>query len=348
MRLEALNRKLDHALLENLNMRAAALRPDVHRDAEGLTELEFVIGMCMELNMIDMDQIKPFIEQFRKLDVDGNGRLAYQDLRVAVIDSELDKGDLLVQLTELARRKAINEQSSKQRRLAMEVPRRGSSAAFNSKGRTSGKVPESPKQKASKKWQGSVKIALENRVTQQRLNELNEESATEDSIDDADRSADYTGQVVFGYMPDNPGGLNDVFRRNGTLASNALRAARPLANLAPGLEVSAHLPAPDAQAIIAASGTVSKSLRMMRPSLTREVPVSAARFGSIGSKVRASSLLSPQKIFPAAASSTTETHSNTGEDRCGMRGRMDPDPLSANGSPSSNGREMTSVIPLTS
>eukprot|EP00966_Prymnesium_polylepis_P277171 6404059-Prymnesium_polylepis.1 len=128
MRLEALNRKLDHALLENLNMRAAALRPDVHRDAEGLTELEFVIGMCMELNMIDMDQIKPFIEQFRKLDVDGNGRLAYQDLRVAVIDSELDKGDLLVQLTELARRKAINEQSSKQRRLAMEVPRRGSSA----------------------------------------------------------------------------------------------------------------------------------------------------------------------------------------------------------------------------
>ena len=80
-RLDALNKKLDQQLLQNLNMRAAALRPDVQRDADGLTELEFVVGMCLELNMLDMELIRPFIDQFRKLDVDGNGRLAYSDLR---------------------------------------------------------------------------------------------------------------------------------------------------------------------------------------------------------------------------------------------------------------------------
>lgn len=60
MRIEALNRKLDQRLLDNLNMRASALRPDVARDAEGLTELEFVIGMCVELDMLDMDQVCDF------------------------------------------------------------------------------------------------------------------------------------------------------------------------------------------------------------------------------------------------------------------------------------------------
>ena len=81
-RVEALNHKLDIYLLDSLNMRAAALRPDVQRDADGLTELEFVIGMCIELGMLDRDQIQPFIQQFRNLDVDGNGRLGMDDLRV--------------------------------------------------------------------------------------------------------------------------------------------------------------------------------------------------------------------------------------------------------------------------
>lgn len=81
-RIQALNRKLDRPLLDNLNMRSAALRPDVNKTDDGITELEFVIGMCVELDMIDMDQIKPFIDQFRRLDILGSGRVGMKDLRL--------------------------------------------------------------------------------------------------------------------------------------------------------------------------------------------------------------------------------------------------------------------------
>ena len=80
-RVEALNRKLTLPLLESLELRAATLRPDVQRDAEGLTELEFVICMAVELGMVDMKQLQPFIDQFRALDLLGNGRLGMRDLR---------------------------------------------------------------------------------------------------------------------------------------------------------------------------------------------------------------------------------------------------------------------------
>jgi hypothetical protein len=81
-RIEALNRKLDRPLLDNLNMRSAALRPDINKTVDGITELEFVIGMCVELDMIDMDQIKPFIDQFRRLDLNGSGMVGMKDLRL--------------------------------------------------------------------------------------------------------------------------------------------------------------------------------------------------------------------------------------------------------------------------
>ena len=63
-------------------MHAAALRPDMQRNAAGLTELEFVVAMCLELRMIDLDMIQPFIAMFRKLDVDGSGRLGMEDLKL--------------------------------------------------------------------------------------------------------------------------------------------------------------------------------------------------------------------------------------------------------------------------
>ena len=83
-RIDALNRRLDQALLDKLNMRAAELRPDVQLDEDGINELEFVIGMSVELGLVDMDQIKPFIDQFRKIDVNGNGHVGMKDLRLKV------------------------------------------------------------------------------------------------------------------------------------------------------------------------------------------------------------------------------------------------------------------------
>ena len=83
-RVKALNRRLDQALLDKLNMRAAELRPDVQLDEDGINELEFVIGMSVELGLVDMDQIKPFIDQFRKIDVNGNGHVGMKDLRLKV------------------------------------------------------------------------------------------------------------------------------------------------------------------------------------------------------------------------------------------------------------------------
>ena len=73
-RLASLNHELTLDLLEALNMRAAALRPDVQRDAEGLSELEFVLVSCLELGLVELEHVQPFIAQFRALDVDGSGR----------------------------------------------------------------------------------------------------------------------------------------------------------------------------------------------------------------------------------------------------------------------------------
>ena len=57
-RLAALNRKLDQKLLDNLNMTATRMRPEAQVHADGITELEFVIGMVVELGMVDMEQVR--------------------------------------------------------------------------------------------------------------------------------------------------------------------------------------------------------------------------------------------------------------------------------------------------
>ena len=48
----ALNQRLTKPLLERVELRASALRPDVQRQATGVSELEFVICMAVELGMV--------------------------------------------------------------------------------------------------------------------------------------------------------------------------------------------------------------------------------------------------------------------------------------------------------
>ena len=56
------------------------MRPLVKRDGKGLTELEFVLCMCIELDVVEWDLVQPFIKQFRMLDVNGDARLGEADL----------------------------------------------------------------------------------------------------------------------------------------------------------------------------------------------------------------------------------------------------------------------------
>ena len=79
-RLRQLTRELDRPLIGRLMQRAVRLRPRVARDGKGLTELEFVLGMLIELEAVDEELIVPFIKQFRTLDLSGDGRLGMEDL----------------------------------------------------------------------------------------------------------------------------------------------------------------------------------------------------------------------------------------------------------------------------
>lgn len=61
-----LRRHLDKRMLKDLLEIAMRLRPDVERDGEGLTELEFVLAMVIELGMLQWDQVRPFIKQVHR------------------------------------------------------------------------------------------------------------------------------------------------------------------------------------------------------------------------------------------------------------------------------------------
>ena len=80
---KALNQKLNKTLLQRVELHASALRPEVARDAAGMTELEFVVCMAIELGMVDLKQLHPFVKQFRALDILGNGRVGMEDLNAA-------------------------------------------------------------------------------------------------------------------------------------------------------------------------------------------------------------------------------------------------------------------------
>jgi hypothetical protein len=58
--------------------------------------MEFVLCMMLELGMMSIEDIRPFVKQFRKLDVDGSRRLNVNDLQytddqIALIHQAKDK-----------------------------------------------------------------------------------------------------------------------------------------------------------------------------------------------------------------------------------------------------------------
>ena len=67
----------------------------VERDGQGLTELEFVITMLLELGIVEEKVVKPFVKQFRTLDLMGNGRLGMGDLKLSLSMSEEQKAELM-------------------------------------------------------------------------------------------------------------------------------------------------------------------------------------------------------------------------------------------------------------
>lgn len=75
-----LTRKLDSQLLADLMQTAIDLRPNLARDGEGVTELEFVLGMLIKLEIVEWGKVRPFIQKFRSFDYDGTGRLGQNDL----------------------------------------------------------------------------------------------------------------------------------------------------------------------------------------------------------------------------------------------------------------------------
>jgi hypothetical protein len=79
-RVAQLRRQLDTGLIGRLMTVAVELRPLVERDGKGLTELEFVISMLLELGHVEWDVVRPFIKQYRTLDVNGDGRLGMEDI----------------------------------------------------------------------------------------------------------------------------------------------------------------------------------------------------------------------------------------------------------------------------
>jgi potassium channel subfamily K len=95
-KVRVLQRRLDVDLLKRLINIVKEVRPDMKRDGLGLTEMEFVLCMMLELDMMSIEDIRPFIKQFRKLDVDGSRRLNVNDLQytddqIALIHQAKDK-----------------------------------------------------------------------------------------------------------------------------------------------------------------------------------------------------------------------------------------------------------------
>ena len=89
-RMRMLTTRLNEQMLDNMMQHAVDLRPKVQRDGLGLTELEFVLAMMIELEVIELGQVQPFIKQFRLLDADGNARLGRDDL-MATKDKSLEE-----------------------------------------------------------------------------------------------------------------------------------------------------------------------------------------------------------------------------------------------------------------
>ena len=64
-----LTRKLDSKLLNDLMQTAIKLRPNVVRDGKGLTEFEFVLGMLLELKVIELIEFELIALELARLEL---------------------------------------------------------------------------------------------------------------------------------------------------------------------------------------------------------------------------------------------------------------------------------------
>ena len=75
--------QVDGPMLDRLIGYAKKLRPLVKRDNLGLMELEFVLTMMIDLEVVEIDKMRPFVKQFRLFDVDGDARLSHANVEAA-------------------------------------------------------------------------------------------------------------------------------------------------------------------------------------------------------------------------------------------------------------------------
>lgn len=91
-----LQRRMDGHLWENLFATAQALRPIRHHaenGEEGLGQMEFVVAMLVELEIVKVDQVRPFLKQFTGLDKNQDGILTLDDTQrsTAMFDLAMEK-----------------------------------------------------------------------------------------------------------------------------------------------------------------------------------------------------------------------------------------------------------------
>jgi hypothetical protein len=82
-RVRAFMTQVDGPMLDRLIEYAKKLRPLVTRDDLGLTELEFILTMMIDLKVVEIDKMTPFVKQFRLFEVDGDARLSQADVVAA-------------------------------------------------------------------------------------------------------------------------------------------------------------------------------------------------------------------------------------------------------------------------
>lgn len=80
-RVAQLERQLDDDLVNKVMASARDLRPAVDH-SQGLTELEYALAMLITLGVVDVARVRPFLKAFRRLDVNNDGLLNGDDLRI--------------------------------------------------------------------------------------------------------------------------------------------------------------------------------------------------------------------------------------------------------------------------
>jgi len=125
LRIKQLTSQFDQELVGQLLELAVELRPNVQRDGRGLTELEFVVCMAIQLGMVELDDLRPFIRLFRNSDIDGNGRLSKADITRGLEMTEKQRAKFQCKyLDDVHKPRSVTEARSRTRRGSRQVSRR--------------------------------------------------------------------------------------------------------------------------------------------------------------------------------------------------------------------------------